>query len=487
VSGTEPGNEPTRPAYVRRPGDRVVRRGILQTETVTLAQPRARRRGINPALGLVLGFAAFILIGTLILLLPFASADGSSVGITAALFTATSAVCVTGLVVLDTGTAWSGFGQAVILALIQVGGFGFMTSSTLLLLLLLGHRTSLQQRLLLGQTMGGGLPGQVLPVIKRIAIVTIVLEAVGAVILFAHMASDMPAGDALWWSVFHSISAFNNAGFDIVGGYQSLVPHHFDIWILSVIGVLAVLGGISYTVMADSVRTRLTWRRMSVDTKLVLGTTLALLIVGTAIFLAAETRNPLTLGAMGWGDRILNGVFFSTTPRTSGFTVIPIDDMHDETAFFTMALMFIGGASGSTAGGIKIQTFTLLLFAILAAMANRDRVVAFGREVPNTIVFRALAVALISIAIIFSMAMLLTVTEDDFPFIDIFFEIVSAYGTVGLSMGITPELNEWSRLIVSVTMFIGRLGPLILVLALAAAAHRTRHTVHYATESVKIG
>jgi trk system potassium uptake protein len=481
-----PDNEPVRPEYVRRPGDRVVRRSVLRAETVSLAQPRTRRRTINPALGLVLGFAAFILIGTLVLLLPGASADGDSVGLTAALFTATSAVCVTGLVVLDTGTAWSGFGQAVILILIQLGGFGFMTSSTLLLLLLLGHRASLQQRLLLGQTMGGGLPGQVMPVIKRIAIVTIVLEVIGAIILFTHMSQEMDSGAALWWSVFHSVSAFNNAGFDLVGGYRSLVPHHFDVWILSVIGVLAVLGGISYTVMADSVRTRLRWRRLSVDTKLVLGTTAALLVLGSIFFVAAETRNPATLGAMTWGDRILNAVFFSTTPRTSGFTVVPINDMHDETAFFTMALMFIGGASGSTAGGIKIQTFTLLFFAILAAMSNRDRVIAFGREVPNTIVFRALTVALISIAIVFAMSLLLTITED-FRFIDIFFEIVSAYGTVGLSMGITPELNEWSRLIVTLSMFIGRLGPLVLVLALASAARVSRHTVHYAPESVKIG
>jgi trk system potassium uptake protein len=481
-----PDNEPVRPEYVRRPGDRVVRRSVLRAETVSLAQPRTRRRTINPALGLVLGFAVFILIGTLVLLLPFASVDGDSVGITAALFTATSAVCVTGLVVLDTGTAWSGFGQAVILILIQLGGFGFMTSSTLLLLLLLGHRASLQQRLLLGQTMGGGLPGQVMPVIKRIAIVTVALEVMGAVILFTHMSQEMEAGDALWWSVFHSVSAFNNAGFDIVGGYQSLVPHHFDIVILSVIGALAVLGGISYTVMADSVRTRLRWRRLSVDTKIVLGTTVALLIVGSIFFIAAETRNPATLGAMTWGDRILNALFFSTTPRTSGFTVVPINDMHDETAFFTMALMFVGGASGSTAGGIKIQTFTLLFFAILAAMYNRDRVIAFGREVPTSIVFRALTVALISIAIVFAMSLLLTITED-FRFIDIFFEIVSAYGTVGLSMGITPELNDLSRLIVTLSMFIGRLGPLVLVLALASAARASRHTVHYAPETVKIG
>jgi trk system potassium uptake protein len=481
---TAPDNRPQQRRYVRRPGDRVVRRAVLEHETVTLRPPRRQRRIINPALALILGFAGLILIGTIILMLPWASADGTSVGFTAALFTATSAVCVTGLVVLDTATAWTGFGQTVILALIQLGGFGFMTSATLLLLFLLGHRASLQQRLLLGQTMGGGMPGQVIQIIRRIAIVTIALEAIGAAILFPRMLQEMSAGQALWWSVFHSVSAFNNAGFDLVGGYRSLVPYHFDTWILSVIGVLAVLGAISYTVMADTVRTRGLWRRMSVDTKLVLSTSIGFLVLASLFLIVAESRNPDTLGAMNWGDRVLNALFFSTTPRTSGFTVIPFTDMYDETAFFTMALMFIGGASGSTAGGIKIQTFTLLFFAIVAASRNREQVVAFGREIPTMLVFRALTVALVSIALVFTSALLLSVFQP-FDFIDVLFEVVSAYGTVGLSMGITPELGTPSRLLIAATIFVGRLGPLALVLALAVRSAPT--SVRHATESVKIG
>jgi trk system potassium uptake protein len=479
-----PDNQPQQRRYVRRPGDRVVRRAVLEHETVTLRAPRRQRRVINPALALILGFAALILIGTAILMLPWASADGTSVGFTAALFTATSAVCVTGLVVLDTAAAWSGFGHAVILVLIQLGGFGFMTSATLLLLFLLGHRTSLQQRLLLGQTMGGGMPGQVIRIIKRIAVVTIALEAIGVAILVPRMLQEMSAGQALWWSIFHSVSAFNNAGFDLVGGYRSLIPYHTDVWIISTIGVLAVLGAVGYTVMADAVGTRGRWRRMSVDTKLVLSTSSMFLVLGSVFILVAEVGNDATLGARSWGIRMLDALFYSATPRTSGFTAIPMDQVNDETAFFTMALMFIGGGSGSTAGGIKIQTFTLLFFAIIAAMRNREQVIAFGREIPIMLVFRALTVALISIALVFSSAMLLTITED-YSFIVILFETVSAYGTVGLSMGITPELSEASRLIVTITMFVGRLGPLALVLALAG--HTARHTVRYAPETVKIG
>lgn len=462
----------------------MVRREVLESETVSLRPPRRSRRTINPALALILGFAALIFIGTLILMLPFASTQDGSVGFTAALFTATSAVCVTGLVVLDTATAWTGFGQAVILILIQIGGFGFMTSATLLLLLLLGHRTSLQQRLLLGQTMGGGMPGNVMRIIKRIAIMTIVLEAIGAAILLPRMLREMELGEALWWSVFHSISAFNNAGFDLVGNFSSLIPYHQDVWIIATIGVLAVIGAVGYTVLADAVGTRGVWRRMSVDTRLVLSTSVAFLIIGFTFILATEASNPDTLGARNWPTRVLDGVFYSMTPRTSGFTAIPMDQVNDETSFFTMALMFIGGGSGSTAGGIKIQTFMLLFFAILAAARNREQVVAFGREMPISLVFRALTVALLSIALLFSSALALTFVED-FTFIEVLFEATSAYGTVGLSLGITPELNDASRIIVAITMFIGRLGPLALVLALAGFA--TPHATRYAQESVKIG
>lgn len=457
---------------------------MLESETVSLRPPRRHRRTINPALALVLGFAGLILLGTIVLMLPFASTQDGSVDFTAALFTSTSAVCVTGLVVLDTATAWTGFGQVVILILIQLGGFGFMTSATLLLLLLLGHRASLQQRLLLGQTMGGGLPGQVVRIIKRIAVFTIVLEGIGAAILLPRMLREMEAGEALWWSVFHSVSAFNNAGFDLTGDFQSLIPYHTDVWIISTIGVLAVLGAVGYTVIADAAGTRGVWRRMSVDTRLVLSMSIAFLILGFLFILATEASNPATLGARDWPTRLLDGVFYSMTPRTSGFTAIPMEDVNDETAFFTMALMFIGGGSGSTAGGIKIQTFMLLFFAILAAARNREQVVAFGREMPITLVFRALTVALISIALVFTSSLALALFEES-SFLEVLFEAVSAYGTVGLSLGITPELTEASRIIVTVTMFVGRLGPLALVLALAgfAAPHATR----YAQESVKIG
>jgi trk system potassium uptake protein len=263
-----------------------------------------------------------------------------------------------------------------------------------------------------------------------------------------------------------------------------LNPYYTDVGMRATLWVLAVLGAVGYTVLADTVGTRGSWRRMSVDTKLVLSATIGFLFLASAFVFFAEVTNPATFGARDWPARILDSIFYAATPRTSGFTTIPMSEVNDETAFFTMALMFIGGGSGSTAGGIKIQTFMLLFFAILAAVRNREQVIAFGREVPITLIFRALAVALLSIALIFSSALLLTITED-FTFIEILFEIVSAYGTVGLSMGITPELGDISRIIVAATIFVGRLGPLALVLALAGYA--ARHSVRYAPENVKIG
>lgn len=424
-----------------------------------------------------------IAIGTLILILPISSAEGNFTNVVDALFTATSAVCVTGLVVLDTGTYWSPFGQVVILILIQAGGFGFMTSSTLLLILI-GRRARLRDRLLLGQALGLTSPGETLRLVRRIAIFTIGLEALGTFLLTTRLIIDgAPFRDALWSGLFFSISAFNNAGFDISGDFQSLIPYQHDPFILGTIGMLLVLGGISFMVLADTVSQR-RWRRLTIDTKLVLSTTAALVLVGTLMILVLESENPLTLGAMDWPHRIVNALFFSVTPRTAGFNAVDVGNLDEATTFFLMPLMFIGGSAGSTAGGIKLQTFSLLLFAIISALRGRDHVAAFGREATNTQVYRALSVALLAIAILFSVAFTLTLTEQQ-RFVTVLFESVSALGTVGLSTGITPELSTPGRLIIAGAMFAGRLGPLTLALALAARV--PRQPFRYAPEPVRIG
>ncbi len=442
------------------------------------------RRGRPVALTLVYGFIGLIALGTLLLSLPIATASGERAPLVDALFTATSAVCVTGLVVHDTGTYWSRFGQVIILLLIQAGGFGFATSATLLLVTI-GHRPTLRERLAAGFSLGADTvaPGESMRLVRRFALLTLLVELAGTLLLLPRALSFQPPRQAVWWSVFHSVSAFNNAGFDITGGYRSLTPYQRDPWILLTIGLLIVLGGLSFVVIGDIVAER-RWRRLTVDSKIVLTTTGFLLAFGTVVILFLEGGNPATLGGLDWDARLFNALFHSIAPRTAGFNAVDMAALREETLFFLTALMFIGGASGSTAGGIKVQTFSLLLFAILASVRGHTRVVAFGREVPHVQVYRALALALLSIAVVFITALTLALTIET-RFIDVWFETASAFGTVGLSTGITPELNAAARLVLVVTMFIGRLGPLTLALALAARARPS--PVRYAPETVRLG
>lgn len=468
----------------RHAGDRrlrLVRRP--QAEEIALP-PIASRRRIhrNPAAIFVLGFLGFIVAGTLLLMLPPASATGTWTPFLTALFTATSAVCVTGLVVVDTGTYWSGFGQILILTLIQAGGFGFMTSSTLLLLLL-GRQATLRERILLKEALGSGGLGSTLHLARRIIVFTLVAEAIGAIVLTLAFLDEVEPARAIWWGIFHSISAFNNAGFDVIGDFQSLIPFQADPWILLTIAALIVLGGISYTVVEDVVQQR-TFHRLTLDTKLVLTTSAMLVVVGMGLILLTEWRNPQTLGGMPLGIRLLNGFFHSISPRTAGYNSIEMAEMTDSGLLATMGLMFIGGASGSTAGGIKIQTFSLLFFAIMSAAVGLDDVEAFRRRVPLPFVLRGLAVALLSVALVFAVAFLLDLLERS-VFIRLVFEAFSAFGTVGLSAGVTPTLSVAGQVVIMATMFAGRLGPLTLVIALAARQRRTAY--RWAEEGIKIG
>ena len=443
---------------------------------------RARRKGQNPALVFVYGFAGLIALGTVLLMLPASSADGRWTPFVDALFTSTSAVCVTGLVVVDTATYWSGFGEAVILGLIQVGGFGFMTSSTLLFLLI-GRRATLREQLLLKEALGTGNLGSVRHLARKVIIFTLVTEVVGAAILTVRFAAEMEIGQALWWGTFHAVSAFNNAGFDLTGDYRSLIPYSHDPVVLLAIAALLMTGGISFTVVEDLLRHR-RFARLALDTKLVLVTTVALIGLGTLGILFTEWSNPDTLGGMGLGPRLLNGFFQGVAPRTAGFASVDIGKMTEPGLLVVVALMFVGGASGSTAGGIKVQTFTLLFFAIVSTVRGLHDVEVFQRRVPIGEVLRALSVALIALALIFLVAFSLNLTEGS-RFLALFFEAFSAFGTVGLSTGVTPQMSTAGRVLLIVTMFAGRLGPLTLALALTAREHRAPY--HWAEESVKIG
>jgi trk system potassium uptake protein len=472
----------------QRPGDRRIRVEAAKPQEFTVRPPRRLRRPPPPALSLVVLFLVLIAIGTGLLMLPIATSDGSATRFLDALFTATSAACVTGLVVVDTATHWSPFGQVVILLLIQAGGFGIMAGSTLLLLIFLGRRTTLRDRILVQESLGGLQLGTVTSVLKRIAIFTLVVEVIGAIVLSIAFVSGPeagPPGDPLgiWWGIFHSISAFNNAGFDLTGGFRSLTPFVDDWVVLLTVATLLSLGGLGFAIVGDAVVKR-RWSRMALETKLVLATTVALLVGGSLLIGFTEWSNPDTLGGLPQEQRLLNALFESATLRTAGFTALDTGAFAEATLFVVMALMFIGGASGSTAGGIKVNTFSVLLIAIVSTVRGQPSAMAFGRRIQHAVVYRALSVALLALAWVFVVGLGLTLTSDA-TFVQTLFEAISAFGTVGASTGITPELPDPARLIAAFAMFVGRLGPLTLVLALAARARPI--PFRPAVESVRIG
>lgn len=463
-----PGRYPTairrqRPLQIEVPAERR-RRPILRT-------------GAAPLL-LVAGFALVILIGTLLLSLPIASESGEWTSFPRALFVATSAVCVTGLTPVDTATYWSGFGEAVILVLIQIGGLGFMTSATLLFVIF-GWRMGLRGRLFLSESLDMGAMGGAVRLVRRAAVFTAVVELIGFVLLTARFAANEPLDRAAWWGLFHSISAFNNAGFDVFGGFRSLEAHD-DAFTLLTISGLIVLGGIGYFVVEDL------WQRqpkgISVDSRIVLWMTGMLLALGFFLILILEWNQ--TLGGMSIGDKVLHSWFHSVTPRTAGFNSLPMAQMHDETLFSMQGLMFIGGGSGSTAGGIKIGTFAVLVIMMVSAIRGRSEAQAFGREVRRTDMDRALTVAILSVLFVFVAAVALARAEQA-TFLSIIFETTSAFGTVGLSIGLTPELSTPGLFIITIAMFVGRLGPLTMVLALTQRMRRSR--LRLAEERVRIG
>jgi trk system potassium uptake protein len=413
----------------------------------------------------VAGFAGAIAVGTGLLLLPIARAGESGATFLEAWFTATSAVCVTGLIVVDTPDYWSGFGQGVIAGLIQVGGFGLMTSATLLVMVVT-RRLRLRTRLqVAAETKALGL-GDVRSVVVGVAKITLVFEASLAVILTARfvVGYDEPVGRATWLGVFHAVSAFNNAGFALFN--DSLMGFASDPWIIAPIAIGFICGGLGFPVLIELRRHFRRVRQWSMHTKITVTMTAGLLAGGTVFMLASEWRNPATLAGMSLPDRLLNAFFSSATTRTAGFHSLDVESMTDGTWLGTVVLMFIGGGSASTAGGIKVTTVALLFFVILAEIRGERQVVVFDRQVIARVQRQALAVTLLGVAAVVTAALLLTeMTEHSLD--RILFEVVSAFGTVGLSTGITPDLPPAGEVLIILLMFFGRLGPITLASALA--------------------
>lgn len=418
---------------------------------------------LSPPQILVLGFAAIIFIGTALLMLPISTSTGEPLEFIDALFTSTSATCVTGLVVVDTGTTFSSFGEVVIMLLIQIGGLGFMTMATLFALAL-KRRISLKDRLILQEAMNQSSMEGIVRLIRRVLLYSLIIEACGAIILSIRWAFDMPIGQAIYYGAFHAVTMFNNAGFDLFGDFRSLTGYVYDPVVNIVVMFLIVSGGIGFIVLSDLIDFR-KQRRLSLHSKVVLTMTATLLLVGFIVILIFEFTNPRTLGSLNWGGKFFGALFQSVTPRTAGANTIDITGLRQATQFFIVILMFIGASPGSTGGGIKTTTFTIMVGAVIAMMRGREDIVMFRYRLAQERVLKALTIALLALLLVLIVSMILSTTEEG-SFLEILFETTSAFGTVGLSMGLTPELTGFGKILISITMFAGRLGPLTLAYAL---------------------
>ncbi len=409
------------------------------------------------------GVAVFAVTG--LLMLPVAAEPGLSTGFREAFFTATSAVCVTGLAVVDTPTHWSLFGELVILVGIQAGGFGIMTLASLLALLT-SRRMGLRSRLLTRwETKAEGL-GDVRRVLRGVARTTFLIEAIVALVLTARfwLGYDMPLGPAAYRGLFHAVSAFNNAGFSLFS--NNLMGFTTDPWVSLPIAGAVILGGLGFPVLFELRRELRQPRTWSLHTKTVLLTYFLLLFVGASLITAFEWTNPATLGPLQWPGKLLAGFFQAVQPRTAGFNSVDYGAMNATSLLVTDGLMFIGGASASTAGGIKVTTFMVLFFAIVAEVRGEPHVDAFDREVPSAVLRQALTVALLGVALVVGGTLALLAVSGE-PLDRVLFEVISASSTVGLSTGITAGLPPAGHYLLVVLMFLGRIGPVTLATALA--------------------
>ncbi len=433
---------------------------------------------MSPPVLLLVMYAVFVAVGAVLLKLPVAAFSPTTWG--EAIFTSASAVTVTGLVVVDTGSHFTDFGQVVIAVLIQFGGLGLMTFAVLILSLL-GMPVGLSRSLTLREETGQTGLGDLGRLVRVIAVVFLVAETLGTAALATVFVPDLGWGRGLWHAAFHTVSAFNNAGFGLYP--DSLTRYATDPVVNLVIPLLFIVGGLGFVVIGDLWRHR-RWAPLTLHSKLMLVGTAALIVWGTGTFAALEWTNPGTLGLFDtWHEKLTVAWFQGVTPRTAGFNTADYAAIHDATAFLTITLMLVGGGATSTAGGIKVTTFIALLLATVAFFRRRSELTAFGRSIPLEDVMRV--TALVSVAILFlAVATFLVLISHDGEFLPLLFEMVSAFGTVGLSQGATGELDGLGRVVVVALMFAGRVGPLTLGFFLAT---RSTPRVRYPRSPVYLG
>ena len=439
---------------------------------------------LSPTQFVVLSFAVVISMGVLLLSLPISNHQKVFTPIVDTLFTATSAVCVTGLVTLETGTYFTMFGQFVILMLIQIGGLGLMTFTTMMFVVL-GRRISLRDRMLIAEQFNQNQLSGAIKLVLSIATLTGVIELIGALFLSIRFIPQFGVAKGIWFSVFHSVSAFCNAGFDLLGDgrFRSLIDYVNDPIVSLTICALIILGGLGFTVIKD-VNSKRSWKKFNLHSKVVLASTAVLLVIGLVGFFSMEYGNPETLGALSWPGKILASIFQGVTPRTAGFATVDFGKVEPETALLTILLMFTGASPSSTGGGVKTTTIATLIFMLWFMVRTGNDPIIFNRRISTEAMDKAMYIVLIGILIV-SFSTILILSAESFSLQQVLFEVVSAFGTVGLSTGITSSLTSFSKIVLIITMFIGRVGGLSLALALFRKYDS--HNVQWPEENILIG
>ena len=423
-----------------------------------------------PARLIALGFAAVILLGALVLLLPISVRSGVQVTFVDALFTSTSAVCVTGLIAIDTADHFTPFGQGVVAALIQIGGLG-VTSVGVGLIIAAGKRVSIKSHLLVKEALNIDSYRGIVKLIKAVLLMTLCFEAAGAILSFLVFIQDYPLPHALGISIFHSIAAFNNSGFDILGGLRNLIPYQNNVLLNMTTCFLIIFGGLGFLVILDILKQR-SFRKLALHSKVVITTTIGLLLVGTLLLKATEN--------ISW----MGAVFHSVSARTAGFSTYPIGEFTQAGLFVLCVLMFIGASPGSTGGGIKTSTFFILL-QMTKNVCTQKEPHAFRRSISRQNISKACVITILSIMVVCVATFLMCVLEKDCTLMQLLFEVISAFGTVGLSTGITPDLSDAGKLVIILVMYTGRLGAFTLLSTWAG--HTETKNARYSEETVAIG
>lgn len=419
----------------------------------------------SPPQVLALGFASLIVIGAILLKLPVAST--TEVSWINAFFTATSAITVTGLTVFDIGTDFTLFGQIVLMFMFQIGGLGLMTFAVIILMML-GRKLGIQHRILVQEAFNQTSLGGLFRLVKTLFIYTLIIEGIAFIILSVRWVPEFGLSHGMYVSLFHTISAFNNAGFALWP--DSLSRYVGDPVVNLVISGLLIIGGLGFTVLID-IWTKRRFSKLSFHSKLMIIGTILLNVIALILIFVLEYSNPATLGSLPLSDKIWGAYFQAVTPRTAGFNTLPIGEMTTPSLLLILLLMFIGAGSASTGSGIKVTTFMVVLLATVSVLRGKNETVIFKRQIKRQAILKALAIIVVSSIFIYIALFALTITENQ-PFITILFELMSAFGTVGISMGITADLSVAGKLIIMIMMFIGRIGPLTFAFTLSKRKHK---------------